>query len=599
MDQPCGHQRPRTTVDWQRIFEEVDRFAACEQCGKCSSACPLTETLAAGPVAFNIRRLLRHVELGLIDEIAATGMAWRCLTCGRCEAACDNGIPILDIVRALRPTSPGAPAARPPGVYPPCVEACPAGIDIPGYLRRIAAGEPQQALALINERVPFAGVLGRVCPRPCESSCLRGKVNQPVAICQLKRFAADSAGDESELAVSVAAETGRQVTVVGAGPAGLTAAYLLRRRGHRITVLEARGKPGGMMRYGIPRYRLPEDVLDREVGQILDIGGIELRTGVAIGTDVALAELLPSAGDNDALFLATGLQRSKRIAVDGDGLQGANWAVELLAEVAEGHGPDLTGQRVVVIGGGDVAMDVASTALRLGAAEVTAACLERPEQMPAHSEDVALALEEGVGLLCGWGPKQVLDDGQGKVRGIELQRCAAVFDHQGRFAPTFADELQTLEADRVIFAVGQSADLAFADGVSALDVAGELVVADRETGATTVDGLFAGGEIATGPGALIEAIASGRRIAAAIDRHLGGDGELTPSTARLADGAGWLGVKRDRAFADRQRSQAPTDAGDGRASDFAEVSAGLEANAAAAEAGRCLLCDLERQLFDD
>ena len=294
-------------------FKETSMLSACEQCGCCSSACPVT-----GIRDFNVRRIVRHVELDLIDEIANTPFPWYCTTCGRCETVCPNGIGILDIMRPLRAMTPlefGPPADAPP----PCVGACPAGTDVPGYLRLIAEGKPEEACALILEKVPFPGILGRVCMHPCEQKCKRGDVNQPVSICSLKRYAADKSGDVFERAAKVKPDTGRKVAVVGSGPAGLTAAFYLRKQGHDVTVFEGKAKPGGMMRYGIPFYRLPEEVVDKEINQVLSTG-IHLETEQILGRDFSLEGLKEKGFD--AVFVALVLQQSRKIEVGRHGVAG-------------------------------------------------------------------------------------------------------------------------------------------------------------------------------------------------------------------------------------------------------------------------------------
>ncbi len=376
-------------------FNNVEMFRFCEQCGRCSSACPIT-----GVNGFNIRRLVRHVELDLIEDIASSPMPWFCATCGRCEDACPNGIKILDITRALRAIG---PEERFPD-QPPCVKACPAGIDIPGYLRRVAEGNSAGAYQLIMERAPFPGVLGRICPHPCETACKRGEINQPIAICAAKRYAADQAGDLGQWIAATAPDTGRRVAVIGSGPAGLTAAFYLRKKGHRVTVFEARPKPGGMLRYGIPRYRLPEDVLDREIDQLLKTG-IEMRTGRKLGADLQIEQLRQEG--YEAVFVAVGAQLSRKIELAGSELEHVDWGVEFLSRVAEGR-PAAVRERVVVVGGGNVAVDVALTALRLGAKKVMLACLEKREEMPANPWEIEQALAEGVEMHYSWGPSRIL-----------------------------------------------------------------------------------------------------------------------------------------------------------------------------------------------
>ena len=368
-------------------FSNVDMFRACEQCGCCSSACPIT-----GVNGFNVRQIIRHIELDLINEIADTPFPWSCTTCGRCEEVCPNGIAILDIIRPLRSMSPGDLLPD----WPPCTRACPAGIDVPGYLRLIAEGKPDEACALILEKVPFPGILGRVCMHPCEDACRRLEVfNEPVSICALKRYAADKTGNVFERASNVKEKTGNKVAIIGAGPAGLTAAFYLRKKGHDVTVFEGRSKPGGMMRYGIPFYRLPEDVLEREINQVLSVG-IELETGKKLGRDFDLSTL--KADGYEAVFIATGLQLSRKIDLEGAQSDDIFWGIDFLAEISEGKEIALK-DTVLVVGGGNVAVDVALTALRIGAGNVTMACLESREEMPANPWEIEMALEEGIRLM--------------------------------------------------------------------------------------------------------------------------------------------------------------------------------------------------------
>jgi len=409
-------------------------FASCEQCGRCSAACPIT-----GVDGFNVRRLLRFVELDLIDEIADTAMPWSCVTCARCEDACPNGIAIVDIIRALRVRS---PEDRIPAHEVPCIEACPAGIDVPGYLRLIAGGKNEEACQLIMEQAPFPGILGRVCSRPCESACVRAKVNEPISICAAKRYAADKAKEIPQAVFIRKSDTGRKVAVIGAGPAGLTAAFYLRKQGHGVTVFEARSKPGGMLRYGIPDYRLPEDVLDKEIDRILGVG-IVLRTSQRLGENLDPARLKEEGFD--AVFVAVGAQLSKKIPLVGSDLEDALWGLDFLTRVGEGEQVS-TRKNVFVIGGGSVAVDVALTALRTGARKVIMACLESREEMPAHPWEIEMAEEEGIEILNSWGPHRITGS-NGAVTGIELVQCISVFDEEGNFSPEFNDTMKNIKND--------------------------------------------------------------------------------------------------------------------------------------------------------
>jgi NADPH-dependent glutamate synthase beta subunit-like oxidoreductase len=569
-------------------FHDIEMFRYCEQCGRCSTACPIT-----GVNGFNIRRLIRHVELDLIEAIADSPMPWFCAVCGRCEDACPNGIKILDITRALRRLG---PEERIPETEAPCIAACPAGIDIPGYLRLIAQGKMAEACALIMEKAPFPGVLGRVCTHPCESACKRGELNAPLAICAAKRYAADKTDELPQSVFQVAADTGRKAAVIGAGPAGLTAAYYLRKKGHRVTVFDAREKAGGMMRYGIPAYRLPEDVLDKEIDRILRVG-IELRTRRKLGVDIDVAGLRQEGFD--AVFIAVGAQLSKRIPLKGSDLPNVRWGLDFLVKIRQGR-PDSVGENVLVIGGGNVAMDVALSALRLGAKHVSLACLEKREEMPANPWEIEMAEAEGVEMLYSWGPHAILE-ADGKITGVELVRCTSVFDENGNFCPFFDETEKQVKADQVILAIGQSSETAFCEDFCLLENTGGLkiknglIAVDAESQATDTAGVYAGGDAANGPGLVVDAIAAGRRAAVAMDRYLGGDGILNPVSNKCRQAAGYDG-RREIGFSERKRIFPPVLPIGERRKGFAEIEGCLSDEQAGAEVRRCLQCDLERCL---
>jgi NADPH-dependent glutamate synthase beta subunit-like oxidoreductase len=568
-------------------FNDIEMFRYCEQCGRCSSACPIT-----GVNEFNIRRLVRHIELDLIDDIAGSTMPWFCAVCGRCEDACPNGIKILDITRMLRAIGPEKRIPQ----KPQCTEACPAGIDVPGYLRYIAEDKPDEACKLIIEKAPFPGILGRVCTHPCETACKRGEVGESISICAAKRYAADKAGNFSEWMSNTAPDTGHKVAVIGAGPAGLTAAFYLRKKGHQVTVLEAREKPGGMMRYGIPYYRLPQDVLEKEIQSVLS-PGIELRTSQKLGVDYEIDQLKQDGFE--AVFVAVGAQLSRRIDLEGSELDDVDWGVEFLADVTDGKNTAVK-DRVVVIGGGNVAVDVALTALRLGAKEVKLACLESREEMPANPWEIEQAREEGVEMLYSWGPDKITTN-SGNVTGIELVRCTSVFDDEGNFCPYFDDTKKSMEADQVILAIGQASETAFCrdfcflDDQASLPVDNGLITIDNTTQETGMKGVFAGGDAANGPATVIEAIAAGRRAAISIDIHLGGDGtiELGMLNAECGNGQPNYDGKRDSGFAELKRVEVPSLPITERGTGFSEVELCYSDEQIKAETSRCLQCDLE------
>jgi len=554
-------------------------FRVCEQCGCCSSACPMT-----GVEGFNIRRILRHLEFGLEHEVVNSPMPWMCTACGRCEEACPNGIGILDIVRALRLASPDE--WTPEG--PPCVLACPVQIDIPGYAKLIAEGKIDEAYALIREKVPFPGILGRVCTRPCEAACRRGDVfDQPIAICALKRYVADTAGHLPEQISSVEKDTGRKIAIVGAGPAGLTAAFYLRKKGHQVTVFEERPEPGGMMRFGIPDYRLPTEVVEREIAQVLAVG-IELQTGKKLGRDFHLDQL--KAEGFEAVFLGIGAQLSRAIDLEGADLDDVLWGVDFLSKVNGGEAVTLK-DRALIVGGGNVAIDVALTALRLGAKEVTLACLETREEMPANRWEIDEALEEGVDLMPSWGPKRIIGE-SGEVSSVELVQCTCVFDEQGKFCPAFGTETTTVDADQVILAIGQAPDFSCIGNSKSLSVEKDLLQVDHETQGTETPWVFAGGDMASVPGTIVDAIAAGRRAASSIDRFLGGDGLIDETLVERTPAESYTG-KREPGFADLKRAVMPTMPVSQRHGGFDEVEQGFDEELAVHEAKRCLRCDLE------
>ena len=561
-------------------FKDVEMFRTCEQCGLCSSACPIT-----GKQGFNTRRLIRHIEMDLAEELTDTPWPWLCTTCGRCESVCPNGIAILDIIRPLRAQAPD----RAPSCLSPCAHACPAGIDIPGYVRLIGRGEAQAAYELILQKVPFPGVLGRVCTRPCESACRRGEVNQPISICALKRFAADLAQELPPWFSQTERDTGKRIAIVGSGPAGLSAAYYLRKKGHSVTIFERREKAGGAMRYGIPSFRLPVEVLDKEIDAVLSLG-IQLKTGQELGVHVTYEYLRK---EFDAVFLALGLAESKKLELEGAQMEDVHWGEQFLSAVNEGLMKSVK-ERVLVIGGGNVAVDVGRTARRLGAKEVILACLEKKDEMPASPWELELAVEEDIQLMPSWGPRRVLGQ-NGTVTGIELIECLSVFDDQGRFSPVTGKATRIVEADQVVFAVGQVSDLSCLTGKGECRIERDLVMIDDQTMETSTAGVFVGGDVATGPGTVAAAIGAGRRAAHAIDKHLGGAGLQEPEVSAVTDIRSY-NPKRPEGFAELTRLASPTLSLAERREGFGEVELCFGPEEAQAEARRCLQCDLEMEL---
>ncbi len=459
----------------------------------------------------------------------------------------------------------------------PCGRECPAHIDVAAYLSLLRAGDRDGAATLVLEQNPLPAITGRVCPHYCEMGCNRGHWDGAVSVRQVERGIGDHVLDHpTRFYRAPRRRTGKHVAVVGSGPAGLAAAFFLRRLGHEVTVFEAMPEPGGMLAYGIPAYRLPAEVVHRQVAALAGMG-IAFRCGARVG-DRGLS-LRTLRARHDGVFLATGTWVQKALGMEHEELLASG--LEFLRGIRQGT-VRAVGRRVLVIGGGSVALDVAISALRLGAEEVTAACLESRETMPAFPEDVEQALRERVRLLPSWGPHRVLVR-RGALAGMELARCSAVFDAAGRFAPILdGAELLTVAADQVILAIGQGPDLGYAAGVP---VRRGFLAADPESGATGLAGVFAAGDAAGGAATVVAAIAAGRRAAAALDQHLGGRGE--PGTSRPA-GPVWLDLNPAATATSPPAGSVERPVG--------ERSLGLEDRATLpwaaldAEAGRCFNC---------
>ena len=464
-------------------------------------------------------------------------------------------------------------------VYAPCRAKCPVYIDVPGYLMAIAEGRYTDALETVLERNPLPSVCGRVCLRPCEAGCRRCNLDEPIAIAQLKRAAADFGAYPSPVPL---ARLGFSAGVVGGGPAGLTAAYDLAMAGFLVTIYDAKPKLGGMLRYGIPNYRLPDYALDKDLDYILSLG-IEVETDVSIGTDVTVAELRMR---HDAVVVTTGLQGSRALPIPGADAPQVLAALSFLAAAACGERPAL-GAKVVVVGGGNVAMDVARTARRLGAREVPVVCLESSEEMPASADEVWEARQEGIKVDCSWGPTEVATEEDG-VCGLDARRCTAVFDSQRRFAPQF-DESETIRfaADTVIFATGQSADVA-ALGLELTPRGG--IVIDADTMRASEPGVYAAGDVVNGPTKVIDAIADGHKVAAYVIRDLTQD---TSRLEQLAEGAEALGSVPDSMkskIEPKRRIQMEKLEFYEAVRNFEEIEQGYTEYEAAREAQRCLGC---------
>ena len=398
---------------------------------------------------------------------------------------------------------------------PSCSHHCPAGIDIPAYMALIRQKDFRKASAMILENNPLPAMTGRICPHTCEMNCNRKDYDEPVAIRNAERQVADYILDHAEaLMRAPGKKTDKRVAIVGSGPAGLSAAYYLRKAGHRVTVFDRYPEAGGMLRYAIPAYRLSKDLVRKQIAALENMG-IVFKTNTAVGAQGIPLKTLRK--EFDALLLATGAWRQRLLKIEKAELltSGMDFLTGLEQET-----PPPVGNHVLVIGGGNVAVDVAISALKLGARKVTMACLETWSTMPAFPEDVAHAGKEGVAFLNSWGPGKIIEKG-GRICAMELVRCASVFDATGRFNPVFDEaKRRVVEADQVILAIGQSAELEYADASMRTDR--NLLRSDPTSFATPVKGVFAVGDAAYGPASVVTAIASGRIAASSLDAYLNG-----------------------------------------------------------------------------
>lgn len=414
-------------------------------------------------------------------------------------------------------------------VLPPCQMACPVRTDGGKYARLVAAGRYAEAYDVICHTNPFPSVCAHICQRPCEKSCRRDQLDAPVALRALKRFVVQHEGAPAGAAPSTDPPAKGRVAVVGAGPAGLTAAHDLRKRGYRVSVYERLDRPGGMLNV-IPRYRLPRAAVDADVESIL-ASGIEVTYQCEMGRDATVGELLDKGFD--AVIVASGLSRSRGIAVPGFGAQRFTAAIPWMTGIWLGDQVDV-GRRVAVIGGGNVAVDVARTARRLGAEYVAIICLESLDEIPAEPEEVHLAREEGIVILPRQAPKRVLSR-DGQTVALELMSVVSVFDEAGRFRPTYdPSRIRTLGTDAIILSVGQAPDRSWARGTSIqIDQRGRIV-ADRNTQLTSNPRVFLAGESLRGPGSAIEAVADGHRVAEIVTSFLA-TGEVSSPDSDQAD----------------------------------------------------------------
>ena len=465
----------------------------------------------------------------------------------------------------------------------PCSLNCPAGTDCQGYVKLIAEGKYKEAVALIKERVPLPASIGRICPHPCESACRRKMVEEPISIAFLKSFAADEdLKSDNKFMPEIAESTGKSVGIIGGGPAGLTAAYFLAVKGHKVTVYDAMEKMGGMLRYGIPQYRLPKEVLDMEIDSIAKLG-VEMKNNIRIGTDITLDEIRSA---HDATLVAIGAWKSSSMRIAGEDLEGVYGGIDFLRSVALKN-PVKLGDRVAVIGGGNTAMDACRSAVRLGAKEVYVIYRRTRAEMPAEKVEIDEAEEEGViyKFLCN--PVEIIGE-NGRVKAVKLQAMElGEPDAGGRRSPVPVEgKFEILELDNVIMAIGQRINIS---GFEALELTQRgNISADAKTFRTSLEGVFAVGD-ATNRGAsiAIEAIGEAQKASDVIDSYLSGEtvGYKKPYVSER--------VITAQDLADKQkvsRAKMPQRSPEERRNDFNEVNLGFDEETARNEAKRCLEC---------
>jgi len=547
-------------------------FNLCIGCTRCVRACRDLRGIEALGFVYDGNG---RAQIGtLAPSLGDSG----CKFCTACVEVCPTGA-LMD--KEVRP-------GKKEEDLVPCREACPAHIDVPGYLRLIAEGKADEANAVIREKVPFPGILGRVCIHPCEEVCRRGDVNEPIAICALKRYAADQEKGLRKDKTKVKSDTGKKVAVVGSGPAGLTCAYYLATEGYQVTIYEKLPVAGGMLSVGIPEFRLPRDIIDAEIKIIKDMG-VEIKTGVDVGKDVTVEQLRKEG--YKAIFLSIGAHECKSLGIEGETLEGAYPGVDFLRDINLGKKVDL-GNRLAVIGGGNVAMDAVRTARRIGAEDAFIIYRRSFEEMPAIKEEIEACKEEGIQIHTLTTPTRIMGE-NGRVKAIEcIKMVLGEPDESGRRRPIPQEGSEfIMEVDGVIPAIGQESDWACLGPECACTLSDwGTVNVDPQTLQTDDQDIFAGGDAVTGPRSVIEAIAAGRKAASSIDKALGGNGDIEQILFQRGAPNQYMG--RDEGFSLWLREEVPQLEVGRRHEGFDEVSLGYASEHAMKEAKRCLQCDL-------
>lgn len=556
-DAPCipiCHTRA-ITRDENGILD-VNRL--CDSCKFCIMACP-----------FLLPKINPVTHVAAICDLCPTRLEKGKVPV--CVSTCPAGALVYDEIDSATER---AVTAR-------CTATCPAGINVPRYVRAISQGKYDEALAVIREANPLPSICGRVCFAPCEDTCRQGKQNEPISIRMLKRFVTDKVTEPRPEKVNVN-PTGKRIAIIGSGPAGLTTAYFIAKMGHQVTIFEALPKPGGMMRVGIPEYRLPKDALDQDIKHIVELG-VEIR----VNTKVESLDQLFEQGFN-AILIAIGAHSGIRIGVEGENNPRVVDCVTLLRDISSGKSANL-GDKVIVIGGGNAAIDASRTAIRLGSKEVIIAYRRTRSEMPASAAEVEAALEEGIKIEYLVAPTKIMgDDSKVRVEFTRMNLGAPDASGRPRPEPIPGSEF-TIDVDFIIAAIGQSPNIPEAFGLSIKR--GNVLKVDSFL-TTSREGVFAAGDAVLGPASVIEAIAQGKKVAESIDKYLGGSGVLQTEKAPPES----LIARTDlvERLKERQRPATLCISMDVRNNSFSEVELGLSEEMTIEEGKRCLRCDLEQ-----
>lgn len=460
----------------------------------------------------------------------------------------------------------------------PCVAMCPAGVDVPGYMALVGDDRCADAVRLIRKDNPFPTACAYICEHPCEARCRRRMIDDAINIRGLKRYAVDNAGDVPQ--PECAPATGKKVAIIGGGPSGLSCAYYLALMGHKVTVFEEKKKLGGMLRYGIPSYRFPREKLDAEIASILSLG-IEVKTGVVFGKDVTFEDI---KDEYDCTYIAIGAHQDKKVGIEGEDSKNVMSAVEMLRAIGDDEYPDFSGKKVVVIGGGNVAMDVTRSSVRLGAEKVTCVYRRRVDDMTALPDEITGAMAEGAELMTLMAPVRIEADENGNAVALWVQpQIIGEADKSGRPRPNKADlpEIR-IPADIIVVAIGQGIEIAGFEQAG-VPIKRGTFVAGLSGQVNDKANVFAGGDCVTGPATAIRAIAAGKVAAANIDVHLGYHHEITVDVDVPAP-------KLNNRPPHGRINITEREAGE-RKNDFADIECGLTHEGACTEASRCLRCD--------